>query len=271
MREPAYSGVGWELYVGDCLAVLPELPSGAASAIVTDPPYSSGGAFRGDRTNTALAKYVRTETQHLYTDFTGDNRDQRSFLAWCSLWLAAARSVIEPGGVLCAFSDWRQVPILTDAVQCGGWTWRNLGTWWKPGCRMQKGRFSSSAEYVIYGTNGPHASDGECSPQNVFSFATMQTEDKSHIAEKPIEVVEWVLGLARAECAVLDPFTGSGAFGEACLRTGRRFIGIEIDEHYAQIAAKRLARAEADVRNSLPFPEPEPQPKQVTMWEASDA
>ena len=39
----------------------------------------------------------------------------------------------------------------------------------------------------------------------------------------------------------------------------------------AAIAAKRLARAEADVRNSLPFPEPEPRPKQAQMWEARDA
>ena len=67
---------------------------------------------------------------------------------------------------------------------------------------------------------------------------------------------------------VLDPYCGSASTGVACIKTGRKFIGIEIDEHYAAIAAKRLARAEADVRNSLPFPEPEPRPKQPTMFEA---
>ena len=46
---------------------------------------------------------------------------------------------------------------------------------------------------------------------------------------------------------VLDPFTGSGTTGVAAIKTGRRFIGVEIDEHYANIARERIARAEADL------------------------
>jgi site-specific DNA-methyltransferase (adenine-specific) len=82
---------------------------------------------------------------------------------------------------------------------------------------MQKGRFSGSAEYVVYGTNGPHESDGEASPQNVFSCATLQTEDKEHIAEKPGAVMEWVVSVSRTNAVVLDPFMGSGAAGVAAV------------------------------------------------------
>ena len=245
--KPTWEREGVKLYLGDALTVLPALEAGSLDAIVTDPPYSSGGQYRSDRSRSTLNKYVRSESraQGLYQDFGGDNRDQRSFLAWCSLWLSAAFHASNRGAVLCCFSDWRQVPVLTDAVQCGGWTWRNLATWWKPGCRMQKGRFSSSAEFLIYATAGAHDSDGEASPQNVFSCATMQTEDKDHIAEKPEDVLDWALSVSRPLSIVLDPFMGSGTTGVACVRTGRRFIGIEIEPKYFEIARRRI-EAEMD-------------------------
>jgi len=126
-----------------------------------------------------------------------------------------------------------------DAIQAAGWTWRNIGTWWKPGCRMQKGRFSSSAEYVVYGTNGP-ASDGVCSPQNVIREAA--TQNKSHIAEKPLAVMSWVLGLVPDGATVLDPFMGSGSTLEAAKLVGMQAVGIEVDERYCEIAAKRLSQ-----------------------------
>jgi site-specific DNA-methyltransferase (adenine-specific)/modification methylase len=81
-------------------------------------------------------------------------------------------------------------------------------------------------------------------------------------------IMEWCLSFLPNAETILDPFAGSGTTGVACIKTNRRFIGIEIDPHYAAIAAKRLQRAEADKRNSLPFPEPEPRPKQPTMFEA---
>lgn len=231
------------LYNRDCLELLPLLPQGCVDAVVTDPPYSSGGAFRGDRTRGTIDKYVQSGTVGDRSEFTGDNRDQRSFLAWCSLWMCAARHASNTGAVMCSFIDWRQLPTLTDAAQCGGWVWRNIGTWWKPGIRMQKGRFSSSAEYIIYATNGPHSSDGEFSPQNVIKCATMAGNDRDHIAEKPAEVMDWCLSACRASGVVLDPFMGGGSTGEAAVRTGRRFIGVEIDKGYFDIAVKRIAAA----------------------------
>lgn len=240
------------LYLGDSLEILPSLPAGSVDAVVTDPPYSSGGAFRGDRTQKTVAKYVQSGAQVDRSEFTGDNRDQRSFLAWCSLWLCAARYAANDGAVLCSFIDWRQLPIFTDAVQSGGWVWRNIGTWWKPGCRMQKGRFSASAEYIVYATNGPHASDGERSPQNVFSCASLSGEEKDHIAEKPPAVAQWLVSATRPRAVVLDPFMGSGAFGVACVQTGRPFIGIDNDPRSFALTVERI---EAEHRRSPLFDE----------------
>lgn len=235
----------WQVIHGDCLEVMRGMESGSVDAVVTDPPYSSGGQFRGDRNQRVDAKYVNSDSfDTCRATFSGDNRDQRSFLAWCSLWMGEALRITKPGGVIVCFTDWRQLPTVTDAIQCGGWVWRNIGTWWKPGVRMQRGRFSSSAEYVVYGSSGV-PTEGERSPQNVVAVAPVGGEDKEHIAEKPSEVMEWILGVTPKSCMILDPFCGSGTTGVACVQTGRRFIGIEIDEKYAAIARRRIAEADA--------------------------
>lgn len=239
---------------GDSLNVLPLLPAGYFSATVTDPPYSSGGAFRGDRTASTVTKYVQSGQQTARTEFGGDTRDQRGFFAWSALWLSACRAATAPGGALCCFIDWRQLPVLTDAVQAGGWTWRNLATWWKPGVRMQRGRFSGSAEYVVYGTNGANDSDGECSPQNVLACQPVGGDGKTHIAEKPLDVMRWVLSVTPPGAIVLDPFGGSGTTAIACLHTGRRCLVIEQDPNYCDIIRRRVAEAQGVGKGSFLAP-----------------
>lgn len=236
---PYYEQDGITIYHGDCFDVLHDLSG--IGAVVTDPPYSSGGAFRGDRAMQTSTKYVNSDTFAYRPEFAGDNRDQRSFLAWCSMWLNAARQASDPGAVLASFIDWRQLPVLTDAIQAGGWVWRNLATWYKPGIRMQRGRFSASAEYVLYATNGPVVY-GQGSPQNVFACAPIGGDDKEHIAEKPIDVLRWIMQVVPAGVTVLDPFMGSGSTLRAAKDLGHAAIGIDVDERYCELAADRLSQ-----------------------------
>lgn len=239
--KPYYTDDHVTIYHGDSFDLLHDLSG--IGAVVTDPPYSSGGAFRGDRAQLTSTKYVNSDTAAYRPEFAGDNRDQRSFFAWSTLWLNAARKASVPGAVLASFIDWRQLPTLTDAVQAGGWTWRNLATWWKPGVRMQKGRFSSSAEYVIYATNGP-AIEGAGSPQNVFSCKV--DTDRDHIAQKPQDVMRWVMQVVPPGAVVLDPFMGSGSTLRAAKDYGCKAIGIEVDERYCEIAARRMSQEVLD-------------------------
>jgi site-specific DNA-methyltransferase (adenine-specific) len=229
------------LYLGDAFEIIPTLPK--VDAFITDPPYSSGGQFRGDRTQKTSTKYVQTDSKITHRDeFGGDTRDQRAFLEWATMIFGRALQVAKDGAILCTFTDWRQLPTMTDAVQCGGWVWRNVATWWKPGVRMQRGRFSSSAEYIVYASHGiPTA--GEQSPQNVLQFAPVGGEDKDHIAEKPIALLEVLVSLTDVGALVADPFMGSGTTGVACAQMGRRFVGIELEPRYFDLACKRIEAA----------------------------
>lgn len=235
--RPAYRSESLTVYCGDCLDIIPDLPP--VDAVIADPPYSSGGQYRGDRMASCRAKYVQTETKAHRPEFSGDNRDQRAYLRWSELWMRRARELARPGSPLIVFSDWRQLPTTTDAVQVAGWTWRNLGTWHKPGVRMQRGRFSSSAEYLVYATNGP-TPGGARAVQNVFAWPTVPNKHRTHIAAKPVDVLEWALSVAPAGGTVLDPFAGSAPTIEAAARLGLRLIAIESDPAAVDLILQRL-------------------------------
>lgn len=225
------------LYLADSLEVLPLLDEGSFSGVLTDPPYSSGGAFRGDRSAPTSAKYQSSEHRGIYPEFAGDTRDQRSYFAWSTLWMLRSRQLVRPGGILCAFSDWRQLPTTTDALQSAGWVWRGLVPWDKTERgRPQMGRYRAQAEYVVWGTNGARPLTGPVAP-GVFRAPVPNT--KHHIAGKPVELMEGLLQ-PMADGAILDPFMGSGTVGIACQRLGLPYVGIEVTEAYFEIALSRL-------------------------------
>ena len=92
---------------------------------------------------------------------------------------------------------------------------------------------------------------------NVWSFLPPQRKhpgesDYNHPTEKPTEVIKRLIEMTSQEGdTILDPFMGSGTTGVACVKTGRNFIGIEIDPTYFAIAEKRIAEAQLQPRLPL--------------------
>lgn len=228
------------LYRADSLALLLDIEG--IDHVVTDPPYSSGGAFRGDRMGRTATKYQSTEHRGRYLDFTGDNRDQRSFAHWSALWLSAALQISRPGGLCLVFTDWRQLPSTTDALQAGGWVWRGIVGWDKTeAARPQRGRFRSQLEYVVWGSNGALIDEGPCAP-GVFRESVFGA-DRQHMAGKPVGLMGELLQLAKPGEVILDPFMGAGTTGVAALRRGCRFVGVELDRDLFAIARARIEEA----------------------------
>ena len=143
------------LRLGESLDVLRGLPDCSFDAIVTDPPYSSGGMTAASRSKSTGIKYVQKGTKLKRPDFDGDQRDQRSWLHWCSLWMGEAYRVARPGAYFLTFTDWRQLAQATDALQCGGWIFRGIVPWDKTeGSRApHTGYFRYQCEYVVWGTS----------------------------------------------------------------------------------------------------------------------
>lgn len=242
--SPYYTDAAVTLWHADALAVLRELPSSSVDAMITDPPYSSGGMIRGDRaTPGSHRKYSGTITDaNILAEFTGDSRDQRAYGYWCALWLGEALRIAQPGGVAMLFTDWRQLPATTDALQAGGWVWRGVVPWVKRAYRPQSGRLANQCEYVVWGSAGPIPVDHSAPIHPGFLEANPPRE-REHITQKPIEVMRSLVKIAPAGGIVLDPFMGAGTTGVAAILEGRRFIGAELTEHYATIAERRIRTA----------------------------
>ena len=239
----------------DAIDFLRSLPPASCDILVTDPPYSSGGLTRTDRVRaTATSKYSRADgakgpvAERTAPEIEGDTRDQRSWAFWVALWLSAARPALKPGAIAAVFCDWRQVGALMDALQAGGFTLRGLFPWIKPGARPCLGRFTNATEFVVWGTKGNRALEGQTHP-GYYEGRTPSAE-RLAVCSKPVALMEALLGPCLVGGVVLDPFVGWGATPVAALRTGRRFLGCEISEANLSTALGRLAGPEVD--QSLP-------------------
>ncbi len=230
-------GPGWRLYHGDCLPVLRNLPDACLDAVITDPPYCSGGWSAAQRRRPPEAKYQESDRQ---PSFAGDQRDQRGFVAWSLLWLEQCYRALKADRPLLVFIDWRNLPALSDAVQAAGFVWRSVVVWDKTeACRPQPNGFRNQTEFVIYATKGgiPPIDPPVYLPGVIRCPAP---RERVHMTEKPVEVLRQLMRICPAG-VVCDPFAGSGTTGVAAQRDGRFFLGCEWSDTYHGLACDRLA------------------------------
>lgn len=206
----------WCVITGDCLEILKTIPSGSVGAVVTDPPYGIG--FRSNRRkdkHRAIANDTATDVSSSVVE-----------------WAVASASFCSY-----VFSRWDMVPDLPHKP-------KSLVTWVKDNWSMGdlKHEHARQTEVAAF-YPGPEHEWPDGRPTDVV-FAS-RTKNALHPTEKPVPLMMQILAWTKG--VVLDPFCGSGTTGVAAVRMGRRFIGIEIDEHYANIARERIAKAASEI------------------------
>lgn len=198
------------LYLGDSLDVVQHLES--VDAVVTDPPY--GVDFVGKRTvhsRVATGGYI-----------SGDNELGPAVVAQCLA--KVERGVVFPG--LRLMFDYPR-PYEVGGVFCPS------------GAGLCRWGFTVFHPILFYGKGLPHTRQ---SPAGFQSFAT--AEENGHPCPKPVEWMDWsVEKCTNSNQTVIDPFMGSGTTGVACVRKGRKFIGIEREPEYFEIAKTRIQEA----------------------------
>ncbi|GAA1015915.1 methyltransferase [Acrocarpospora pleiomorpha] len=238
------------VHQGDALAVLPTLPDGSVDLVVADPPYNSGGRTNSERSNqSARDKYVSgdSDASGELADFAGgDNRDQRSYTLWLSLVLIECLRVSRDGASLLVFTDFRQLPATSDALQIGGWTWRGIVPWRKPISRPQRDGFRRECEYILWATNGQPLRHAEpLFLPGLVEGSQPRGKTRVHITQKPVPVLRQLIQICPPGGSVLDPFVGSGSTGIAAAEEARSFVGIELGARNAELARRRVAAAYA--------------------------
>ena len=231
------------LYLGDCRDILPTL--GKVDAVVTDPPYGvnlSGKVWH----STNRRKTVKSAVTYASYEDTANNFDAVVVPA-----LQSALDLADCGLVFMADKSlWR----LPQGVALGGIfspAGTGLGSW----------GFQCFMHCVFYGRDPYLAAKKGSRPTGRYGLYANDANTIGHPCAKPIQAMEWAVGRASLEGAIiLDPFMGSGTTGVACVQLGRKFIGIELELRYFDIAVKRISAELA--RPRLPLEEPRPLARQ---------
>jgi len=233
----------WKIICGDALMTLRTIRSGTVSAIITDPPYCSGGASEAGRA-AARCQGVRTARMQRgdVTWFLGDNLGTAG-LVWLLRALAfEASRILAPGGSMLVFCDWRMCPNLVPALESGGLRLVNLLVWDKKSMGMGTG-FRMRHELIAHFCNGVGKFHDKTAA-NVLPFNRVHVSRREHPTEKPVDLLRALVRVVSPPTGVVvDPFCGSGSTGVACLAEGRHFVGIEREEAYCELSRSRLSAA----------------------------
>ena len=117
--------------------------------------------------------------------------------------------------------------------------------WYRPASSSRNiyGGFNHWTPVLVYGKAKPQVDS-----VNLHAVANAYKFEVGHPSPKPVRVMEWAVGMVPDAGVIADPFMGSGTTGVACANLGRKFIGIEIERKYFDIACERIAAAYAQGR-----------------------
>jgi site-specific DNA-methyltransferase (adenine-specific) len=243
------------LYLGDCLEILPTL--GKVDAVVTDPPYGIAQKFG--------VQHKLDGVRRLQFDWDSSAVNETVF--------AALRFAADMAPAIFTFCGTSQVSHIETLLSTAGFTVKPA-VWIKacPPPAMPGNWWPSGFEYALYAyRSGAYFESDDTSRGNVFYSDTYRhgvraDEKVAHPTQKWLPLLRQIVEpmVARGATAV-DPFMGSGTTGVACAKLGRRFIGIEIDPGYFEIACKRIddAYRQRDLfRDTVPV---EPKPIQPSL------
>lgn len=216
MRRVETIGNRVTLYLGDCREVLPHI--GKVDAVVTDPPY--GVEFKGK---------VNKDMKHS-DGYAGKIGDDSTFIA--TVVIPAINDALAKCDRAAVFPGCRQMWKYPEPEDIGDFFVQFGGG-------VTRWGFSSVNPILYYGKD-PFLQRGMGSRPNSWLVAEV-AEKNGHPCPKPIG---WMLKIVNRvsfpDDLILDPFMGSGTTGVAAVRLGRKFIGIEVEPKYFEIARRRI-------------------------------
>ena len=217
------------LWLGDCRDVLPLI--GRVDAVVTDPPYGIDGGSGGDARDFNKGKYSLSgwaDTEAYIEEVCAPAIEM--------VISQSSRSAVTPG-IRCLHLYPRA---------------RDIGCFWTPASMTHGPWGFTTFQPILYYGKDFRAGKGALPSGRVLTEAA---EKNGHPCPKPLASWGWLVDkVSQLFEIVCDPFMGSGTTGVACVNLGRKFIGIEREPKYYDIARRRISEALSSPR--LPFDEP---------------
>ena len=212
----------YELYNGDCLEVMNELIKEGVKvdAVICDPPYGMS--------------FISNHRNEKYKKITND--DDLSFL---DEYFQKCDNLLKENTHIYCFCSWHHIDVFKVAFE-KYFKLKNIIVWEKNNTSMGdlKGAYAPKHEFILFGHKGRRLRNGKRLPDII---QAKRTGNKYHPTQKPVDLLEiFIKQSTNKNDLILDPFMGSGSTGVACMNLNRRFIGIELDEKYYNIAKDRI-------------------------------
>lgn len=238
---------GIQLMCGDCLELMKKLPDGCVDLIVTSPPYNLRNSTGNGMKDGRGGKWASAALIHGYASHN-DNMPHEKYVEWQRACLSEMMRLIPDSGAIFYNHKWRvQNGLIQDRHDIlSGFPVRQIIIWHrKGGINFNKGYFLPTYE-VIYMIAKRKFTLAEKANRIGDVWDISQERNNAHPAPFPVELAERIIRSTNAN-TVLDPFMGSGTTGVACVNTGRRFIGMELDQGYFETSKQRISEAEKAV------------------------
>jgi DNA modification methylase len=197
-------------------------------ALVTDPPYCSGGFQESGRSAGSIGSDAKIKAS-----IANDRLSSRGYMA-----LLKAALGLSGASMAYIFTDWRMWVNLFDVAESSGYGVRNMIVWNKGTPGMGMG-WRSQHEIVMFAARDMVKFDNHKAVGNVITLD--RTGNPLHPTQKPVELIETLLQVADMAATVYDPFLGSGTVLAAAQTQGRTCYALEIEPKYVAVALQRMA------------------------------
>lgn len=217
---------------GDCLELLKDIPDGSVDMVLTDPPYGIDYQSQRKKNKADWTPKIKNDKRP-FTDF-----------------LPLIKRILSPNGCVMVFTRWDVQQHFIDRMNESDLRVKNVLIWDKEihGMGDLKRAFASRYESIIFHSERGFEFNGK-RPQDIIKCRRVLPNELKHPNEKPVGLMEELICKCTHEgSVVLDPFMGSGSTGVACVNTGRKFIGMELDPGYFEMAKQRIEEAQAQTR-----------------------
>lgn len=245
------------LFNDDCLKIMADLPDESIDLVVTDCPYhivsggctndavkigrsrkreAHGGCYVGDTNHVNLGGIFNEFDELKYTK---DGKLFKHNDIKFSEWLPEIYRLLKPASHCYIMINARNLKELQTEAEKAGFVFQNLIVWDK-GNTLPNKYYLNSYELILMLRKGKAKNINNLGTKNILRVPNI-IRNKKHPTEKPVELMQILVENSSKEGeVVLDPFMGVGGVGVACMKSGRDFIGIEIDEKYFGIAIDQI-------------------------------
>ena len=225
----------FELWHGDCLELMKNIPDGSVDLVLTDPPY--------------LCDYSRHDRRSRFSKKIANDENNSANELMIERYLQECYRVMKDNTAIYCFCNYKKIDFFKQQIENAGFNLKNIIIWDKQrnGMGDLSTTFGYSYEFIIFASKGKPKIRGK-RISDVWRFARVKPKEQTHQNQKPIDLLKQAIGKSSDEGSVVfDGFMGSGSTGVACVNTNRRFIGIELDDGYFNIAKKRIEEAVNDL------------------------